>query len=72
MMQPLLLRKFLLHLAEPLQLSACTAQIGASIGIALYPDDGADEGGMLKAADGLMYLAKEAGKGHYRFRSEGQ
>jgi diguanylate cyclase (GGDEF)-like protein len=64
--------KILLHLAEPLQLSACTAQIGASIGIALYPDDGADEGGMLKAADGLMYLAKEAGKGHYRFRSEGQ
>lgn len=64
--------KILLHMAEPLQLSACSAQIGASIGIALYPDDGADEGGMLKAADGLMYLAKEAGKGRYRFRSEGQ
>lgn len=64
--------KILLHLTEPLQLSACSAQIGASIGIALYPDDGADEGGMLKAADGLMYLAKEAGKGRYRFRSEGQ
>ncbi len=64
--------KILLHVAEPLQLSACSAQIGASIGIALYPDDGVDEGGMLKAADGLMYLAKEAGKGRYRFRSEGQ
>jgi len=64
--------KILLHLVEPLQLSACSAQIGASIGIALYPDDGADESGMLKAADGLMYLAKEAGKGRYRFRSEGQ
>ena len=64
--------KILLQLAEPLQLSACSAQIGASIGIALYPDDGADEGAMLKAADGLMYLAKDAGKGRYRFRSEGQ
>ncbi len=59
--------KVLLQLAEPLQLSVCQAKVGASIGIALYPDDGSDSNSLLKAADGLMYLAKQQGKGQYRF-----
>ena len=59
--------KILLHLSTPLQLSACSAQVGASIGIALYPDNGTDSQQMMKAADSLMYLAKQQGKGCYRF-----
>lgn len=62
--------KILLQLAEPLQLSVCQAQVGASIGIAMYPDDGSDNVTLMKVADSLMYAAKQAGKGHYRFHSE--
>lgn len=62
--------KILLQLAEPLQLSVCQAQVGASIGIAMYPDDGSDNITLMKVADSLMYAAKQAGKGHYRFHSE--
>jgi len=62
--------KILLQLAEPLQLSVCQAQIGASIGIAMYPDDGSDNTVLMRVADSLMYAAKQAGKGHYRFHSE--
>ena len=62
--------KVLLQLAEPLQLSVCQAQVGASIGIAMYPDDGSDNITLMKVADSLMYAAKQAGKGHYRFHSE--
>jgi len=62
--------KILLQLAEPLQLSVCQAQVGASIGIAMYPDDGSDNVSLMKVADSLMYAAKQAGKGHYRFHSE--
>lgn len=64
--------KILLHLSNPLQLSACAARVGASIGIALYPDNGIDSQQMLKAADGLMYRAKQSGKGCYRFSHQGQ
>ncbi|MBY3737263.1 GGDEF domain-containing protein, partial [Escherichia coli] len=63
--------KILLQLAEPLQLSVCQARVGASIGVALYPDDGSDAAALMKTADGLMYQAKQAGKGQYRFSRQG-
>jgi diguanylate cyclase (GGDEF)-like protein len=37
-------------------------QVGASIGVALYPRNGADLEGLLQAADAVMYRAKKAGK----------
>ena len=36
--------------------------IGVSIGIAVYPEDGADEDAILMAADDAMYAAKHKGK----------
>ena len=59
--------KILMQLMEPVQLSVCRAKVGASIGIAMYPDDGIEPQSLLKVADGLMYLAKQHGKGQYRF-----
>ena len=44
-----------------------SAQIGVSIGIALYPQDGPDAESLLKAADAAMYAAKEAGRNTWRF-----
>ncbi|WP_420475589.1 bifunctional diguanylate cyclase/phosphodiesterase [Noviherbaspirillum sp. ST9] len=41
--------------------------IGASIGISLYPIDGADANTLLNNADIAMYSVKSDGKGTYRF-----
>jgi diguanylate cyclase (GGDEF)-like protein/PAS domain S-box-containing protein len=41
----------------------------ASIGIALYPDDGLDADALFKCADTAMYHAKTEGKANYRFFS---
>lgn len=37
-------------------------RVSASIGISLYPDDGAEAGTILRNADLAMYLAKESGR----------
>jgi diguanylate cyclase (GGDEF)-like protein len=41
--------------------------IGASIGIAVFPDHGDGPEGLIRAADSAMYAAKNAGKGCFRF-----
>ncbi|KAB0566703.1 putative bifunctional diguanylate cyclase/phosphodiesterase [Pseudomonas sp. R11F] len=41
--------------------------LGACIGIATYPDCGADLSGLLRAADIAMYEAKRAGRQQYRY-----
>jgi diguanylate cyclase (GGDEF)-like protein/PAS domain S-box-containing protein len=43
--------------------------ITASIGISLFPHDGADSQTLLKNADIAMYRAKESGKNNYKFYS---
>jgi len=43
--------------------------IGASIGISVYPRDGADAETLLKHADAAMYAAKQAGRDTVRFFS---
>ncbi len=42
-------------------------QVGCSIGISLYPDDGADEASLMRTADMAMYHAKERGRDNYQF-----
>ncbi len=44
--------------------------LGASIGIAVFPDDGADPDALLNAADRALYLAKKEGRNCYRFHGD--
>jgi len=45
-------------------------QVGASIGIALYPDDTLSEEDFIKYADNAMYISKESGKNQITFYKE--
>ena len=42
-------------------------RIGASIGIAVYPDDGSDEDDLTFKADSALYRAKDKGRNTFRF-----
>lgn len=57
----------LLKLGESFQLGEERVFISASIGIALYPDDGDNLRQLLKNADQAMYEAKNHGRNNYRF-----
>jgi diguanylate cyclase (GGDEF)-like protein len=61
--------KVLKLVQQPFQLSVAQANIGCSIGIAMYPDDAKTDTDLLKEADRLMYKVKAAGKNHYIFNS---
>ena len=52
---------------EPMSLRGKTAQVGTSIGIAMFPADGETPADLIKNADTAMYAAKVAGKKNYRF-----
>jgi diguanylate cyclase (GGDEF)-like protein/PAS domain S-box-containing protein len=53
-------------LSTPFRLLSYDVTTSTSIGIAIYPSDGRDEGTLMKNADMAMYGAKEAGRGRYR------
>ena len=53
--------------SEPYDLDGHLVSVGASIGIAVAPGDGADPGRLLKSADMALYRAKADGKNAFRF-----
>jgi diguanylate cyclase (GGDEF)-like protein len=58
-------------LEEPFEIEGHRIDIGASIGIAMAPVDGADADQLLKKADMALYAAKNSGGGkHYFFVAE--
>ena len=58
------------RLQEPFQLGAVRASIGASIGIAVSPDDATDASDLLRCADLAMYRAKVEGKAFAIYNEE--
>ena len=54
-------------LRKPFMIDGQQIEIGASMGIALYPDDGATADTLMRAADVAMYRVKEEGRGSLRF-----
>lgn len=63
----LLARRIIEVLTLPYELGGHQVAVGASVGIALIPADGADPDTLLKNADIAMYRAKSEGRGIYRF-----
>jgi len=59
--------KIVASVMQPLELKGHEVHVGASIGIALYPQDGNDVTSLMKGADTAMYRAKDAGRSTYRF-----
>ncbi|MDP2433443.1 MAG: EAL domain-containing protein [Pseudomonadota bacterium] len=63
----LIAEKIIRAVAEPVELDGHSALVTASVGIALFPDDGNDTTSLLQAADMAMYASKQAGRNTSRF-----
>lgn len=59
------------NLADSYRVGSHTLYATPSIGIALFPTDGADAATLLKNADAAMYHAKGQGRDNFQFFSEG-
>jgi diguanylate cyclase (GGDEF)-like protein len=53
-------------LKAPIQIKEFDLHVSASIGIAIYPDDGDDHASLLKSADVALYRAKELGRNNFQ------
>ena len=57
-------------MAEPFELGEGVAQVGASVGVALGPQDDADAEELQRRADAALYSVKHGGRGSFRFHGE--
>ena len=63
-------QKIIDSLSQPVKLKDEIGYIGASVGIAIFPDDATDKEELIKNADMAMYSAKTGGKNIYRYFTE--
>ena len=62
-----LLERVLNEIRRPVMLAGREFQVGASLGVAMFPDDGEDAQSLLKHADIAMYAAKKRGRNNFQF-----
>ncbi|MDH5263231.1 MAG: EAL domain-containing protein [Betaproteobacteria bacterium] len=62
--------KLLAAVSEPVVLEGKSLSVSPSIGIAVFPRDGADAEALIRNADAAMYLAKDRGRSNFQFFSE--
>ena len=55
---------------QAFELEGYSLELAASLGIAIYPDDGTDSDSLWRAADAAMYRAKNSGGNQYVFVSQ--
>ena len=60
-------KKILSVIREPIEVLDYHLYTTASLGIAIYPEDGEDRNEIIKHADSAMYHAKDEGKDNYKF-----
>ncbi|WP_254434933.1 diguanylate cyclase domain-containing protein [Magnetospirillum sp. UT-4] len=63
-------RKIIKTLEAPIDYRGTPCRVGASIGVAVFPDDGATLEDVCKAADVAMYRVKHSGRNGFRFFAE--
>lgn len=62
-----LARRVIHDLSEPYSIEGHRVVIGASVGIALSPDDGVTSEAIIRNADLALYAAKDGGRGRHHF-----
>jgi len=65
----LLARELLAALHAPMDIEGQTLRVSASIGIAMWPEDGRTRPELMRAADTALHSAKENGKNRYCFHT---
>jgi diguanylate cyclase (GGDEF)-like protein/PAS domain S-box-containing protein len=63
----LVAEKVISGLAPPILIDGHELHVTASIGISVYPDDGAESHILMKNADTAMYHAKDSGRNNFQF-----
>jgi len=63
----LVANKIIAALLPPFDLMGHPGQVGASIGISMFPDNADNPAKLVKQADEAMYLAKQSGKNTFKF-----
>ena len=58
------------QVCEPIPVGEREYRVAASVGIGIFPDDGADMDALLRCADQAMYRTKQEGRNGVRFFSE--
>ncbi len=59
--------KLIASLSEPFRIEGYQLFVSGSIGISMYPENGATAADLLKQADTAMYKAKDEGRGNYQY-----
>ena len=62
-----LLEKIRVAVTEPVEVSGQAVQVSCSMGVVMYPRDGADASALLMNADAAMYRAKDMGSNNFQF-----
>jgi len=63
----LVARKLIKAIGRPIQIESHLVDVSCSIGISLFPEDGANVEDLIRGADTAMYAAKECGRNGYEF-----
>lgn len=64
------LERILAAAATTVQVRSKALQVSASMGVAIFPEDGVDGELLVRQADQAMYAAKQAGRNRYRFNGQ--
>lgn len=62
--------KLIQAIEQPIHVDGHELQVSASIGIALFPQDGADTRELARQADAALYHAKRGGRGRYSYATD--
>ena len=62
-----LLEKIRVAVTEPVQVAGQAVQVSCSMGVVMYPRDGADASALMMNADAAMYRAKDLGSNNFQF-----